>query len=316
MTRPKLVMLRPLGLGDLLTGVPAMRAVARRFPNHHRLLAMPLPLAPLAMLSGAIDEVVAAQPLQPLPAVCEAPDVAIDLHGRGPESHRVLLDTRPKRLIAFANGAIPQSQGFPQWRPEEHEVHRWCRLLSESGVPADPTELDLPRPSVTLPSWAREAVVIHPGAGYPARRWPADRWAAVARALGPAVVITGNASERDLAHEVAALAGLGPDRVLAGRTGILELTAIVAAARMVICPDTGIGHLATAMRTPSVILFGPSSPATWGPPPDRPWHRAIWKGSLGDPNGHTPDAGLLAISVDEVLNEIEMMSEMRHAVRA
>jgi len=84
----------------------------------------------------------------------------------------------------------------------------------------------------------------------------------------------------------------------------------------VICPDTGIGHLATAMRTPSVILFGPSSPATWGPPPDRPWHRAIWKGSLGDPNGHTPNAGLLAISVDEVLHEIEMMSEMRHAVRA
>src|SRR5205814_2621169 len=57
MSRLRVVVLRPLGLGDLLTGIPAMRAIARGFPDHERVLAAPAPLAPLAMLSGAVDHV-------------------------------------------------------------------------------------------------------------------------------------------------------------------------------------------------------------------------------------------------------------------
>jgi uncharacterized protein YjbJ (UPF0337 family) len=52
---------------------------------------------------------------------------------------------------------------------------------------------------------------------------------------------------------------------------------------------------------PSVVLFGPTPPAEWGPPPDRPWHRALWAGRRGDPHAKAPDAGLLAISVEDVL---------------
>jgi hypothetical protein len=47
-------------------------------------------------------------------------------------------------------------------------------------------------------------------------------------------------------------------------------------------------------------LFGPTSPALWGPPPDRPWHHALWAGGRGDPHGQLPDPGLLAIEVDQV----------------
>jgi ADP-heptose:LPS heptosyltransferase len=123
----------------------------------------------------------------------------------------------------------------------------------------------------------------------------------VAAALGPNVVITGARAERELGLRIGRAAGVDDERIVAGRTDLLELAAIVATARRVISTDTGIAHLATALRTPSVILFGPTPPSRWGPPPDRPWHRVLWKGRTGDANAMTPDPGLLAIGIDEVL---------------
>ncbi len=316
MTRPRLLMLRPLGLGDLLTAVPAMRAAARAFPEHEHLLAGPAVLAPLALMSGAIDHVIDVRPLEPLPGACHNAAVAIDLHGRGPASQRILLAAHPSRLIAFANSDVPQTAGFPRWREGEHEVARWCRLLSENGIPTASGDLDLPVPMIDPPAIASGAAIVHPGAAYPARRWPAERWAEVAAALAPNVVITGGASEAALAMRVASRAGIPAERVLAGKTDLAQLAAVVASARVVISGDTGIAHLATAMRTPSVVLFGPTSPARWGPPPDRPWHRVIWKGREGNPNAMQPDAGLLAITVEEVLDAVAPYREAGHAVRA
>jgi Domain of unknown function (DUF2382) len=61
-------------------------------------------------------------------------------------------------------------------RADEHEVVRWCRLLSEAAIPADPTQLDLPAPSLpSVLAEARGATVVHPGAADAARRWPAER---------------------------------------------------------------------------------------------------------------------------------------------
>jgi ADP-heptose:LPS heptosyltransferase len=55
---------------------------------------------------------------------------------------------------------------------------------------------------------------------------------------------------------------------------------------------------------PSVVLFGPTPPAEWGPPPERPWHRVLWAGRRGDPNGPEPDPGLLEIEPDAVVAEL------------
>jgi ADP-heptose:LPS heptosyltransferase len=152
---------------------------------------------------------------------------------------------------------------------------------------------------------------VHPGASAPARRWPAERFAAVARAerrAGRHVVVTGDPSERALALRVAQLAGLDDDTALAGRTSLLELAAAVAAAGRVCSGDTGVAHLATAFATPSVVLFGPVSPAQWGPPVGNPCHRALWAGRDGDPRGSTADPGLLRITVDQVVAALDALA--------
>jgi ADP-heptose:LPS heptosyltransferase len=305
---PPVVVLRALGLGDLLTVVPALRALADAFPRHPRLLAVPTALAPLARCTGAVDKVVPADGLdQPLSRLLHGAGLAVNLHGRGPESHNLLLATEPRRLLAFAHPAVPASSKGPRWRADEHEVSRWCRLLEESGIAADPRRLDIELPPGPLPHGVRDATLVHPGAGSPARRWPAERYAAVARAearAGRTVVVTGGPDEVALAHEVAAGAGLPRGAVHAGQNGVLALGRLVAAAGRVVCGDTGVAHLATAVGTPSVVLFGPTSPALWGPPADRPWHRALWAGTSGDPHGQLPDPGLLAIAVDQVLEAL------------
>ena len=302
--RPAVVVLRALGLGDLLTAVPALRALADAFPRHPRLLATPAALAPLARASGAVDEVVPAEGLAaPLHRRLHGAGLAVNLHGRGPESHDLLLATEPRRLVAFTHPAVPASSQGPRWRPEEHEVARWCRLLEESGIAADPARLDLELPPGPIPYGAAGATLIHPGAASPSRRWPPERFAEVARAelaQDRRVIVTGDASEVGLANDVAARAGLPERAVHAGQGGVLTIGRLVAAAGRVVCGDTGVAHLATALRTPSVVLFGPTSPALWGPPPDRPWHRPLWAGGRGDPNGQLPDPGLLAIDVDQV----------------
>jgi ADP-heptose:LPS heptosyltransferase len=297
--------LRALGLGDLLTAVPALRAL--RDTGARVTVAAPEPLAPLVALAGCDHR--PAQPLQPLPARAANAELFVNLHGRGPESHAIALATRPRRLIAFYHPHVPATADMPVWDADEHEVARWCRLLTETGIPADPARLDLPAPP--LPdalAGARGATVVHPGAASPARRWPAVRFATVARAearAGRPVVITGGPAETQLAREVAQRAGLSPETVLAGRTDLADLAAVVAHARRVVCGDTGVAHLATAFGIPSVVLFGPTSPHTWGPPRARARrHRVLWAGRTGDPHATRPHEGLLEIEPDDVLAEL------------
>lgn len=312
MKRPVLLILRALGLGDLLAAVPALRALARAFPDHDRALALPGPLAPLALHTGTVSRALPALPLAPLAWHEEPPDVAVNLHGRGPQSHAILRALAPRVTFAFACEGAPESEDGPAWRADEHEVLRWCRLLEEHGVPAEPSQLDIAPPPGEPPAAARGATLLHPGAAGPARRWPADRWAALAarlRASGHRVALTGSPDEVGLAEEIARRADLGAAAVLAGRTSVMDLARAVAAARRVVCGDTGVAHLATALRRPSVVLFGPTPPALWGPPPDRPWHRALWAGLRGDPHGAEPHPGLLRIQVEDVLAALADLPE-------
>ncbi|WP_304528902.1 glycosyltransferase family 9 protein [Blastococcus haudaquaticus] len=308
------MVLRPLGLGDLLTGVPAIRAVRAAVPDHRLVLATTEALRPLAGLIDAVDEVLPARELEPLDWSGPPPEVAVDLHGKGPASHVIVADLRPERLLTFDSPGYPG----PTWYADEHEVRRWCRLVSEGlGVDADPDALDLAAPAGPPP--ASGVTVVHPGAAHPGRRWPPARFAAVARHLaaqGHDVRITGGPAEVELARTVASVAGLGEEAVLAGRTSSLELAAVVAAARLVVCGDTGVAHLASAYRRPSVVLFGPVSPALWGPPARAglgggALHAVLWHGDVhqgtGDPWGTELDPALAAITVDEVIEALHAL---------
>ncbi|MFF5173040.1 glycosyltransferase family 9 protein [Micromonospora sp. NPDC000089] len=302
-----ILVLRALGVGDLATAVPALRALRAGHPGGQLALAAPAWLAPLVDLVGGVDRLLPTDGLGAPP--WPPPPVAVNLHGRGPQSHRMLAGAG--RLLAFACPAAGHPDG-PPWRDDEHEVDRWCRLLRWYGISADAGDLALRRP----PAGAAPTgvTVVHPGTKLAQKRWPAERFAAVARALagrGHRVVVTGSPAERELAGRVAAAAGLPDAAVLAGRTDLGELAGLVAGARLVVCGDTGVGHLATGYGTPSVLLFGPVPPSEWGPPADRPWHRVLWAGEGGWSGwtGSGTHPTLAALSVDEVLAAVDRVAE-------
>ncbi|WP_326559573.1 glycosyltransferase family 9 protein [Micromonospora sp. NBC_01796] len=334
-----ILVLRALGVGDLATAVPALRGLRAAFPDRTLALAAPAWLAPLVDLVGGVDRLVPTDGLDGVDWPGPAPHWAVNLHGRGPRSHRVLQAAGPERLCAFHNPEAHHTDG-PPWSADEHEVDRWCRLLDWYDIPADPTDLALSRPS---PHRVPVGVtVVHPGAKIAAKRWSPGRFAAVAAELtraGHRVVVTGSAAERDLAEQVAHRAGLPGPAVLAGRLDLSGLAAVVAHSRLVVSADTGVAHLATAYGIPSVVLFGPVRPEHWGPPADRPWHRALWAAAMadaddpglpgldpevpdqvpvdGDSERSTTHPTLAAIGIEQVLaavDEVDRVGRTRYAV--
>ena len=111
--RPTAVVLRPLGLGDLLTGVPAIRAIRAAVPDHRLVLATTPALEPLAGLIDAVDEVLPARELEPLDWTGPPPELAVDLHGKGPASHVVVADLHPDGCSPSTAPAIPGRAGTP-----------------------------------------------------------------------------------------------------------------------------------------------------------------------------------------------------------
>ena len=319
--RPTVLALRALQIGDLLVAVPALRALRRAHPEHQLVLATTAALAPLVERIGGVDLLLPTPDPTAVPW-SGPPEVVVNLHGTGPQSHRALAALNPGRRIGFRCGDAGPGWEGPAWDAiaavHPHERARWCALLEAVGIPADADDLRLPSPNhagwtpagsglVGLPADGSPApVLVHPGAAYGAKRWPVERFAAVAAALdGPQtpVLVTGSDVERDLAVAVARRAGLPVDRVLAGRTDLGALCDLVASAGLVISGDTGIAHLASAYGTPSVVLFGPVDPAQWGPPADGP-HRALAHPATrrGERFVDEPDPALLAIGVEEVLS--------------
>ncbi|MFH7600386.1 glycosyltransferase family 9 protein [Streptomyces racemochromogenes] len=322
-----MAVLRALGLGDLLTAVPALRALRTALPGHELVLAAPERLADAVRALGVVDRLLPAQaPGRGVPATLAwsgpPPELAVDLHGCGPRTRLLLAGLRPRRLYVFAPPGTREWPG-PRWRADEHERDRWCRLLRWYGLHTDPDDLCLAAPAE--PSPVPGAAVLHPGADAAARRWPAERFAAVGRALardGHRVAVVAGRGEGPLARRVAEYAGLGADAVLGGERDLpfARLSAVIARARCVVAGDSGVAHLASALRTPSVVLFGPVAPRLWGPPAGGP-HRALWHPGPGDDplrpgdaHGPVPDARLLRIPVAEVLAAVRALPEPVHRV--
>lgn len=305
MTPPVALVLRALGLGDFMTGLPALKLLRSALPEHRVMLAAGAHFLPLLPLIDSIDELRPSRELAPLRHIRQSLDVAVDLHGKGPTSRQLLAALQPARLIGFGD----QSAGLigPVWRPDEHEVRRWVRLIATSfpSLGSTPEVAGcVARPDVAV---EHDLTVLHPGAAYPSRRWPLERFAYVGRALANAghdVVVTGTAAEADSARWLARQTGAR----LRIDAPLPELFGLVAASRLVISGDTGIAHVAFNYRIPSVTLYGPVSPGAWGPPSDFR-HQALFHGDgRGDPHGRDVDPALLRVSCDEVLDAVWRIS--------
>ncbi|KUG53022.1 glycosyl transferase family 9 [Kocuria rosea subsp. polaris] len=295
------LVLRALGLGDALTAVAPLRGVRRMLPGHRLVLAAPSAVGAWLAGLGVVDGVLPVPGLVPLPSTAGG-HVAVNLHGRGPRSHELLLASRPERLVGFA--APEAGHDGPPWRRDEHEVHRWCRLVTGAGGPCGPEDLRL---RAHRPAPGDAPVLIHPGAASAARRWPAERWREVAAALaadGHRIVVTGSPAEAELAAAV--VAGIDAAENRCGALDLDGLARTVGAAAVVLSADTGVAHVATALAVRSVVLFGPTPPSWWGPAVDPGLHTVLWHGdpaarAWGDPHADRLDARLAAVTPAEVL---------------
>lgn len=315
--RPELVVLRAIKLGDLLVAVPALRALRRGFPDHRITLATTAWLAPVVELVPAIDVHLAQHGLDhPITVPTGVVDVAVNLHGAGPESSDLIAALQPRRVIGHAD----PTHGYagPAWPSDVHERDRWADLLVWHGVPADATDVTIERP--VAPPVIAYAAVVHVGAFHGARHWPTDRFADVVRGLrdrGADVVLTGGADDVVRARAVADASGTAPGAVLAGTLGLQDFAGLVAAARVVVTVDTGAAHLATAYGVPSVVLFGPAPPEAWGPPATGP-HVVLTDASVrrGDVFAEDPDPAILAVGASDVLAAVDRLGVLRVTAQA
>lgn len=311
------LVVRNTGLGDLMTSLPALRAVRRALPAHRLGTTCPSWLVPLARVLDVAEfyvcedadagvDVARHQDVDAsmLRAVMSgpycAPDVVVALRVPNEERTAGLAQLAAGSLIAFRDEMVGVTAEFPSFDDQEHIVRRWSRLLGAFGISSRSSDL---YPEVSLSTDRPNQTVIHVGAGSPARQWPTERWAEVARRFaddGHDIVFTGSTSEASLVERTRRLAGLGPSTALAGACSSIELAALVQHARLVLSTDTGVSHLATAFRRPSVTLFGPTSPALWGPPRSDV-HQTVWAGSCGDPYGSEPFQGLLDVTTPVVI---------------
>ena len=260
-----LVVLAGGGLSGFLSAIPAYRALAWGYRRHRRVLLCDAALLPLVPYVAAFEDAVAIESGGSPPERLHGPAIAVNLHGRGPWSHRFLLALRPQRLIAYAHPSVAESRQGATWRARESDRARWCRLLTAYGLAVDPDDGDLIPPARPVPRFVRGATLMHPGATRLAERLPAPHWSALAQAereAGRSVIVTGGPHEVSLAAQVAAGAALMPERVFAGRISTLDLAALVAASNHVLTSDAGMGQLAMALRKPWLRPHAIPSPAS------------------------------------------------------
>jgi ADP-heptose:LPS heptosyltransferase len=301
----KVVVLRALQLGDLLCAVPAFRALRAALPRAHITLAgLPWAREFVERFAQYFDGFLEfpgypGLPERPvdvrrIPSFLAAAqekrfDLALQMHGSGVVTNPIALLFGARRTAGYypPGGPCPDPGGFLAYPAELPEVWRHLRLLEFLGIPPRGEELEFPAQpddGAALRAIAgaaelgeRAYVCLHPGARAAARRWPAEHFAAVADALadrGLGIVLTGSTDETALTDAVARVMR-APVLDLAGRTNLGALAALLRGARLLICNDTGVSHLAAAVRTPSVVVFHQLSEREGWPPLDRQRHRVV-----------------------------------------
>ncbi|MCC6383071.1 MAG: glycosyltransferase family 9 protein, partial [Dehalococcoidia bacterium] len=290
----RVAVFRALQLGDLLCAVPAVRALRSALPEASiTLIGLPWATSFAARFSHLVDAFLPfpgapglpEQPASPadLDAFCrrarlQAFDLAVQLHGDGSVTNAVVGRLGARVVAGFSPpNAGPSSDSFLPYPDNGHEIRRLLDLVVFLGAHPRGEQLEFPLyaadqaalhyiPAAAGLRFGRYAV-LHPGARDPGRRWPPDAFAAAGDDLarrGLDVVLTGTESEVALGRAVAARM-TAPATLLAGQTSLGALGALVAGAALLVSNDTGVSHVAAALRTRSVVLFTTSDPRRWAP---------------------------------------------------
>lgn len=297
----KILIVRLSALGDIVHALPVLAAINRALPsaevdwmveeNYAQILSITRGLRRRiigrARNSFATDDAVSfggalgyVQAVSHLRA--QDYDCALDLQGLL-KSAGWARSSGAKRIIGFDKANLREAQAATFYTETVtppsgvHVIHKNLSILSALGIASDAIEMPLsPVASTdTVAAIERAGVkryaVLNPGAAWPNKRWPPDRFGALAATLrdrtGLTSMITWGPSERDLADAiVAASSGAA---VLAPPTSVADLAVLLRDAALVVAGDTGPLHIAAAMGTPLVGLYGP----TW-PERNGPWHAA------------------------------------------
>jgi heptosyltransferase-1 len=150
-------------------------------------------------------------------------------------------------------------------------------------------------------------IVLSPGGGWRAKCWPAERFGALSQRIrdeiGITCVVNHGPDEQALVAQVLAASGSGKPLSYDGEMGTLR--ALLRGARCIVGGDTGPLHLAVALGTPAVALFGPTDPARNGPYPPGEIVLRSPKAVTSYGRGNEADPSLLDLSVDDVLAAVK-----------
>ncbi len=295
---------RVLQLGDMLNAVPALRALRAAFPDSRiALVGLPWEEEFVRRFHSYLDEFICFPGIPGFPEqpadIARFPsflsemqarqfDLAIQMQGSGDIANTVISLWGAKQMAGFylPGQYCPDSDSFLEYPDDEPEVWRHLRLMEFLGISALGDELEFPlfeqdwqqlEQLRQLYHLQKNYICIHPGSRKSDRRWPVESFAQVAdglAALGLQIVLTGSKDESRLTAATA-LHMKSPAVDLGGKTSLGALGALISKARLVLSNDTGISHVANAVKAPSVILFSVPDMDRWAPK-DKHLHRILW----------------------------------------
>ena len=285
----KILLIRTDRIGDVVLSSPVAAAIKRAIPNADVTFLVRQYTRDLISLHEDVDRVLTEEEIG---AGEEAVrklkmfrfDAGIALHPDFKWAWRMYRAGIPLRLgtgyrffSIFYNRKVFEHRKHTQVHEADHNLN----LLKPLGIPVSPAvfRFKLPvgaaagiRSLLEKKGWDAEKtlVVLHPGSGGSAADWPAKRFGELARALLARhifVVLTGNAAEKNLVDRVAQIGGAGVVR-LDGALNLVELSAVLKQASVVVANSTGPLHIAVAFGTDVVGLYcpvPPCHPERWGP---------------------------------------------------
>jgi heptosyltransferase-2 len=272
-----LVVRSPNWLGDAIMALPAVRNLKAALGPGILAVAAPEKLAALWQACPFVDRVVPLAAPKNLWATAgrlrdEKFAAAVLLPNSLRSAAEVFCAGVPRR-IGYARGGrgflLTQTVPVPPRNPVRlHQRFYYLDLMAALGVPADESLPALRLIARAKKSKEKPVLAVCPGAEYgPAKRWPVENFVAAARALaekrGLRVVLLGAPNDEPVAAEFMAKFPEAENRV--GQTSLAEFMAALAAAKLVLCNDSGAMHLASALGVPTVAIFGSTEPLMTGP---------------------------------------------------